>query len=159
MVSDAVAQYIDAVKFVEYESVVILALCGGTRFVWKYSKQTAPYGAILRIGKHIFPNAKLHFGKELGVGVAVIALQPSVRLTDNVRAIAATRNIKYAARLYRITQPVVAKTLNENAVNGVPYRDLKATQQSEYLLRQIEVKAIQCHRLFGVAATCGKVSL
>lgn len=35
MMSDAVAQYIDAVKFVDHESVVILALRGGARFVRK----------------------------------------------------------------------------------------------------------------------------
>lgn len=159
MMSDAVTQYIDAVKFVEHEGVIILALCGGKRFVWKYNEQTAPYGAILRIGKHIFPNAKLHFGKEFGMGITVIALQSPASLTDNVRAVSTTWNIEYTARLYCITEPIIAEPLNEDTVNSVPNRNLEATQQCKHLLRQIEVKSIQCHRLFGVAATGGEVSL
>lgn len=128
MVSDAVSQYIDAVKFVEHEGIVILALGCGAGLIGENSEQTTPYGTVLRIGKHIFPNAELHLGKEFGVSVTVIALQSTVSLADNIRAVATSRNIEYTARLYCIAEPVIAKTLNENTVNSVPDRNFKATQ-------------------------------
>lgn len=159
MVSDAVSQYVDAVKFVEHECVVVLALDRRTGFLWENSEQTTPYSTVLRIGKHIFPNAKLHLGKELCVGVTIIALQSTVSLTYNICAVATSRNIEYTARLYCIAKPVTAKTLNEDIVNSVPDCNLKATQQSKHLLRQIEIKAIQCHRLSGVAVASSEVSL
>lgn len=158
MMSNAVSQYVDAVKFVEHESVIILALGGGAWLIGKNSEQTTPYGSVLRIGKHIFPNAKLHLGKEFGVGVTVIALQSTVSLADNIRAVTTPRNIEYTARLYCIAKPVITKTLNENTVNSVPDRDLKAAQQCKYLLRQIEIKTIQCHRLSGVAVASCEIS-
>ena len=131
---DAVSQYVDAVKFIEHEGVVVLALCGGARLVWENSKQTAPYGSVLRIGKHIFPYTKLHLGKEFGVGVTVIALQSTVSLANNVRTIATTRNIRYSARLYGIAQPIITQPRNENVVNSVPDCYLKTTQQCKNLL-------------------------
>lgn len=159
MVSDTVSQYVDAVKFVEHEGVVVLALGSGARLVWKNSEQTAPYGTVLWICKHIYPNAKLHLGKEFGVGVTVIVLQSTVCLADNIRAVAASRNIEYAPRLYCIAEPIIAKSLNENIVNSIPDRNLKTTQQSKHFLRQIEIKAIQCHRLSGITIASCEVSL
>lgn len=131
---DAVSQYVDAVKFIEHEGVVVLALCGGARLVWENRKQAAPNGTILWVGKHIFPNTKLHLGKEFGVGVIVIALQSTVSLANNVRTIATAGNIKYAARLYGIAQPIITQPLNENLVNSISDRYLKTTQQCKYLL-------------------------
>lgn len=76
------------------------------------------------------------------VCVLPVAGQSIVCLSDYLRTISTTWNVKDATWQYCITQPVVTKSNGELAVNGIAKCDLKTAQQRKYLLRQIEIKTV-----------------
>lgn len=93
----AVSKCVYAMELVEYKCVVVLALCGGAGLIWENGEQNSSCNTVLRIGKHVFPHAELHFGEKLGMSILVVLLQSCVGLANDVGAVSATGNVENAA--------------------------------------------------------------
>ena len=97
MVGYTIPQNIDSIKFVEHVGIVVLYLGRRTWLIREYAEKNLPRSAILRIGKHIFPDAELHFGEKLMMGVFTVTAKTIISLADNSCAVSAAWNVKYAS--------------------------------------------------------------
>ena len=135
--SDAVAQSVDFVKFVEDVRVVVLHLRRGAVFVWEDTEKRAASETVLHGREHVFPDAELKAGEELGVGIDVVSEQLVISMVYYVAGLVEDGIGENAAGHDGVFEPLGTHTGRELLVNGVAQRHFETADDGERLLRKL----------------------